>query len=84
MRTTAWSWESTCAVARARGRSKVLASRLANTYEVRALTDLRGPWAAYPYVFELDARGVSALVSETITLVSETVADGGRSWCLQG
>jgi hypothetical protein len=62
----------------------VLASGLANTYEVRALTDLRGPRAAYPYVFELDASGVLTLLLETITLVSETVADGGRSWCLQG
>lgn len=65
-------------------RSKALSSGLANTYEVRALTDLRGPPAAYPYVFELDGRGVLTLVSETITLMSETVADGGRSWCLQG
>jgi hypothetical protein len=62
----------------------MLASGLANTYPVRALTDLRGPRAAYPYVFELDTSGVLTLVSETITLVSETVAHGGRSWCLQG
>jgi hypothetical protein len=59
--------------------SKVLASRLANTYEVRALTDLRGPRAAYRYVFVFDARGVLTLVSEMITLVSKTVAHGGRS-----
>lgn len=62
----------------------MLASGLANTYEVRALTDLRGPRAAYPHGFELDASGVLTLVvltlvSETITLVSETVADSGRS-----
>ena len=57
----------------------MLASGLANTYEVRALTDPRGPRTAYPHGFELDAGGALTLVLETITLVSGAVVDGGRS-----